>query len=83
MQTRYIVSLSRSMLFTHRRQVIALDPSSPWGYETKHAALHKAGDYENAIKAFETMLSRLSDREIYGEGLDVILNLLLILPLSA
>ena len=78
MQTRYVASLSSYILFTHRRQVIALDPSSPWGYETKHAALHKAGDYEKAIKAFETMLSKLSDREICGEGFDIILNLLLI-----
>ena len=49
----------------------------------KHAALHNAGDYENAIKAFETMLSRLSDGEICGEGFDIPLNFLLILPLSA
>ena len=83
MQTKYVVSPSGSILFTHCGQAIALDSSSPWGYETKHAALHKAGDYENAIKAFETMLSKLSDREVYGEGFDIILNLLLILPLSA
>ncbi|KAF8123182.1 hypothetical protein EV363DRAFT_1587463 [Boletus edulis] len=41
-------------------QAIRLDPLSPWGYERKHAALHKAGDYENAIKAFEAMLSKMS-----------------------
>ncbi|KAF8129224.1 hypothetical protein EV363DRAFT_1338119 [Boletus edulis] len=41
-------------------KVIELDPSSPWGYERKHAALHKAGDYANAINAFETMLSKIS-----------------------
>ncbi|KAF8431304.1 hypothetical protein L210DRAFT_3764262 [Boletus edulis BED1] len=41
-------------------KVIELDPSSPWGYERKHAALHKAGDYENAASAFETMLSKMS-----------------------
>ncbi|KAG6380489.1 WD40-repeat-containing domain protein [Boletus reticuloceps] len=41
-------------------KVIELDPSSPWGYERKHAALHKAGDYENAVDAFETMLSKMS-----------------------
>ena len=40
-------------------QVIKLDPSSPWGYELEHAALHKAGDYDNAIRAFEAMLSRI------------------------
>ncbi|KAF8122095.1 hypothetical protein EV363DRAFT_1405216 [Boletus edulis] len=37
-----------------------LDPSLPWGYERKHPALHKAGDYENAANAFEVMLSRIS-----------------------
>ena len=83
MQIRYVVSLSSSILFTHRCQVITLDPSSPWGYEMKHAALHEAGDYENAIKAFETMLSKLSDQEMCGEGFDIIVNLVLILPLSA
>ncbi|KAF8549281.1 TPR-like protein [Imleria badia] len=41
-------------------KVIMLDPLSPWGYERKHAALHKAGDYENAIHAFEAMLSKMS-----------------------
>ncbi|KAF8125301.1 hypothetical protein EV363DRAFT_1351347 [Boletus edulis] len=41
-------------------KVIELDPSSPWGYERKHAALHKAGDYENAVNAFEVMLSKMS-----------------------
>ncbi|KAF8126554.1 hypothetical protein EV363DRAFT_1347847 [Boletus edulis] len=41
-------------------KVIELDPSSPWGYERKHEALHKAGDYANAINAFETMLSKIS-----------------------
>ena len=53
-------------------QVTMLDPSSPWGYEMKHAALHNAGDYDNAIAAFETMLSKMSQsphrdiqRELY------------------
>ncbi|KAF8555005.1 TPR-like protein [Imleria badia] len=41
-------------------QVIMLDPSSPWGYEMKHAALHKAGDYDDAVDALEVMLSKLS-----------------------
>ncbi|KAF8129217.1 hypothetical protein EV363DRAFT_1169374 [Boletus edulis] len=41
-------------------KAIELDPSSPWGYERKHAALHKAGNYANAINAFETMLSKIS-----------------------
>ncbi|KAF8129259.1 hypothetical protein EV363DRAFT_1220403 [Boletus edulis] len=50
-------------------KAIELDPSSPWGYERKHAALHRAGDYANAINAFETMLSKIlesSDPEIRG-----------------
>ena len=57
--------------------MIKLDPLSPWGYERKHAALHKAGDYKNAIDAFEAMLSRMlesSDPEIRGEGVDTILK---------
>ena len=33
---------------------------SPWGYEMKHAALHKAGDFDNAIGALETMLSKIA-----------------------
>ena len=57
--------------------MIELDPSSPLGYERKHAALHKAGDYENAINAFEAMLlkiSQLSDLEIRGESVDIMLE---------
>ncbi|KAF8415077.1 hypothetical protein L210DRAFT_2760275 [Boletus edulis BED1] len=41
-------------------KVIELNPSSPWGYERKHAALHKARDYESATCAFEAMLSKMS-----------------------
>ena len=41
--------------------MIELDPSSPWGYETKHAALHKVGDYDNAIAAFKEMLSKMTE----------------------
>ncbi|KAI9566208.1 hypothetical protein HD554DRAFT_1206209 [Boletus coccyginus] len=40
-------------------EVIALDPSSPWGYERKHAALHRAGRYDDAIDTFETMLLKI------------------------
>ncbi|KAN0094882.1 hypothetical protein V8E55_003169 [Tylopilus felleus] len=50
-------------------KVVELDPLSPWGYERKHAALHKAGHYKDAIIAFEVMLSRMvesSDPEIRG-----------------
>ena len=55
--------------------MIELDPLSPWGYERRHAALHKAGDYQNAVDAFEAMLSRMlesSDPDIRGEGVDTI-----------
>ncbi|KAF8547675.1 hypothetical protein OG21DRAFT_859147 [Imleria badia] len=41
-------------------RLITLDPSSPWGYERKHAALHRAGRYDDAISTFETMLSKMS-----------------------
>lgn len=47
-----------------------LDPTSPWGYERKHAALHVAGRYDDAIGTFETMLlkiSQSSDPEIRGK----------------
>ena len=50
-----------------------LDPSSPWGYERKHAALHRAGCYDDAIGTFETMLLKISqspDPEIRGECID-------------
>ena len=56
-------------------QVIELDPLSPWGYERKHAALHKAGDYQNAFEAFKVMCSRIlksSDPEIRGEAVHTI-----------
>ena len=39
--------------------MIELNPSSPWGYKLKHAALHKAGDYDNAVLAFKEMLSKI------------------------
>ena len=58
-------------------QVIELDPSSPWGYERKHAALHGAGDYENALNAFEAMLSKMSqstDPDIRSKGVDIMLE---------
>ena len=41
--------------------MILLDPSSPWGYEMKHAALHKGGDYDNAVAAFEVMLLKMTE----------------------
>ena len=57
--------------------MIKLDPLSPWGYEKKHAALHRAGDYENAINAFQAMLSKMSqspEPDIRGEGVDIMLK---------
>ena len=74
-----VCSLSYAVWFmsTDCRQSIKLDPMSPLGYESMHAALHKAGDYENAINAFEMMLSKMSQSsglEIHGEDLDVMLN---------
>ena len=55
-----------------------LDPSSPWGYERKHAALYGAGQYDDAISTFETMLLKISqspDPEIRGRYIDVVLSL--------
>ena len=49
----------RTTLLTHHHQAITLDPLSPWGYEVKHAALHKAGDFDNAVDVLETMLSKI------------------------
>ena len=45
----------------HHSQVLMLDSSSPWGYEMKHAALHKAQYYDNAASAFEEMLSKMAE----------------------
>jgi hypothetical protein len=59
MQTRYISSQSLFLL-THHHQVITLDPLLPWGYEMKHAALRKAGDFDSAVDALETMLSKIA-----------------------
>ena len=67
MQTRYIVFASRgSILLTHY-QVIELDQSSPLGYEMKHAVLHEAGDFDKAIDALETMLSKIAQSRDPGE----------------
>ncbi|KAI6144914.1 hypothetical protein BKA82DRAFT_4168036 [Pisolithus tinctorius] len=35
---------------------VKADPSCPWGYETKHVALHGAKRYDEAIDAFKSML---------------------------
>ena len=55
-----------------------MDPSSPWGYERKHAALHGLGRYDDAICTFETMLLKISqspDPGIRGEYIDIALRL--------
>ena len=69
--TSFFSHEGQSLLTYH--QVIMLDPSSPWGYEMKHAALHKAGDYDDAVVAFEAMLSKIAQspdpdvqRELYA-----------------
>ena len=52
-----------------------LDVSSPWGYERKHAALHGAGRYNDAISAFETMLLKVSQSPDHGGSIDFVLYL--------
>jgi len=42
-------------------KVTELNSSSHVGYGLKHAALHGARRYDEAIKAFECMLSKLDD----------------------
>ena len=42
-----------------RSQVIKLNPSSPYGYERKHAALLGAHRYDEAIDAYNDMLLKL------------------------
>ena len=54
-----------------------LDPLSPLAHARKHAALHKAGDYENAIKAFGMIFSNtsaLTEAEKSSEGIDIMLE---------
>ncbi|KAG1830460.1 hypothetical protein EV424DRAFT_294229 [Suillus variegatus] len=43
------------------REVIQLNPSSPIGYKLQNAAFHGAQRYDEAIAAFNTMLSKLND----------------------
>lgn len=52
------------------RQVIKLDPSSYRGYEQRHAALHGAERYTEAVEAFDTMLLKIEgspDKHVRGE----------------
>jgi tetratricopeptide (TPR) repeat protein len=71
-QVHHFCIMQVNLVHTSSHQAITLDPSSPWGYEMKHAALHKAGDYDNAVDAFEVMLSKIMEspdpdvqRELY------------------
>ncbi|KAG1726975.1 uncharacterized protein EDB91DRAFT_899684 [Suillus paluster] len=41
------------------QKVIELNPSSHVGYEVKHTALHRTQRYDEAIEAFEMMISKL------------------------
>ena len=62
-------------MLTYYLQMITFDPFSPWGYEMKHAALHRAGDFDDAVDALETMLLKISqspDPEIRGECINII-----------
>ncbi|KAG2364291.1 hypothetical protein BDR07DRAFT_1402050 [Suillus spraguei] len=43
------------------QRVTELNPSSHIGYNLKHAALHGAGRYDEAIQAFRIMLSKLDN----------------------
>lgn len=38
-----------------------LDPACPWGYERKHAALHGAQLFDEAVDAFVSMLSAIEN----------------------
>ncbi|KAG1800334.1 uncharacterized protein HD556DRAFT_1028494 [Suillus plorans] len=42
-------------------KVIKVNPSSYFGYQLKHAVLHGAHRYDEAIDAFQTMLSKLEN----------------------
>ena len=42
-------------------QLIKLESLLPLGYETKHAVLHKAGDFNNAADTLERMLSKIAE----------------------
>ena len=50
----------RSALLKRHYQVIMLDSFAPWGYEMRHAASLKIGDYDNAVEALEQMHSKLA-----------------------
>ena len=47
------------VLLIVQSQVIELNPSSYRGYELKHAALHGAQCYDEAVEAFKIMISKM------------------------
>jgi len=50
--------------------MIALDPTSPQGYEIKRTILHNAGEYDSAADVLEEMLSKVvqsPDSDIQSE----------------
>lgn len=55
------ISCENNEALLDAQKVIKLDPSSYRGYELKRAALHDAQRYDEAIEAFEMMLSKLDD----------------------
>ncbi|KAF8439820.1 hypothetical protein L210DRAFT_3645803 [Boletus edulis BED1] len=67
----YLATGSWKQALDDANQAIRLDPSFPWGYEMKHAALHKAGEYDSATNAFEAMLLKIAqspDQDVQRRG---------------
>lgn len=56
---RYASYLDVPNRIANNSQVIKLHPSSYRGYEMRHAALHGASRFAEAVEAFDTMLSKL------------------------
>ncbi|KAI6098469.1 hypothetical protein F5141DRAFT_1219540 [Pisolithus sp. B1] len=44
-------------------EAVKADPSNPWGYEAKRAALYGATRYDEAIDAFESMLHAIDESQ--------------------
>lgn len=60
-KVRVPISIICNHIDTINAQIIELNPSSYLGYEVKHATLHDAQRYDEAIEAFNVMLSKLDD----------------------
>ncbi|KAI5996830.1 hypothetical protein F5J12DRAFT_914870 [Pisolithus orientalis] len=54
-----ITQYSAALSLNPSSLAVKADPSSPWGYEAKHVALHGAKQYDDAIEAFKSMLLRI------------------------